>query len=99
MTGSIANASNAAGPPGPLSSRGPSLIAVATKGKYSHVAELIGRVRKNRVRDMADKKYKSELKQDPLVDKSRPDPSDPPSVELCGFLGKSDKQGYWRLYL
>jgi hypothetical protein len=59
----------------------------------------LAKLARNRVRDMADKRYKPELKQDPLVDKSRPDPSAPPSVELCGFLGKSDKQGYWRLYL
>jgi hypothetical protein len=39
------------------------------------------------------------LKQDPLVDKLRPDPSQPPSIERRGFLGRSDKEGHWRLYL
>jgi hypothetical protein len=42
---------------------------------------------------------KPHLKQDPLVDKLRPDPSQPPSIERRGFLGRSDKAGYWRLYL
>ena len=42
---------------------------------------------------------KQVLKQDLLVDKLRPDPSQSPSIERRGFLGKSDKEGYWRLYL
>ena len=42
---------------------------------------------------------KPKLKQDPLVDKLRPKPSQPPSIERRGFLGESDKEGHWRLYL
>ena len=41
-----------------------------------------------------------ELQQDPLIEKLIPDPSQLPSgvVALEGFLGRSSKSGYWRLY-
>jgi hypothetical protein len=44
---------------------------------------------------------RADLKQDPLVDKLRPDPSQPaPDVaSLVGFLGKASGSGRWRLYL
>jgi hypothetical protein len=38
-------------------------------------------------------------RQHPLVDKLRPEPSDPPVIEWRGYLGRSDKDNYWRLYL
>jgi hypothetical protein len=41
-----------------------------------------------------------ELKQDALVEKLVPDPAAPPdTIVLVGFLGKSARAGYWRLYL
>jgi len=40
-----------------------------------------------------------DLKQDSLVEKLRPDPNEPPSIERRGFLGKSDRPNYSRLYL
>jgi hypothetical protein len=40
-----------------------------------------------------------DLKQDPLVDRLRRDPSEPPAIERRGFLGRSEKEGFWRLYL
>ncbi|HUI94367.1 MAG TPA: hypothetical protein VLX44_01315 [Xanthobacteraceae bacterium] len=40
-----------------------------------------------------------DLKQDSLVEKLRPDPNQPPSIERRGFLGKSDRSEYSRLYL
>jgi len=41
-----------------------------------------------------------DLKQDPLVDKLLPDPSQasPEVVAMVGFLGKSTRQGFWRVY-
>ena len=41
------------------------------------------------------------LKQDPLVDRLRPDPSQPlpDVVVLFGYLGKSSEREHWRLYL
>jgi len=38
---------------------------------------------------------------DPLVESLVPDPSQPPppTVTLVGLLGRSPKEGYWRLYL
>jgi hypothetical protein len=41
-----------------------------------------------------------ELSQDPFVEKVRPDPSEPPiPIRVFeGLLGKSDREGYWRLY-
>jgi len=40
------------------------------------------------------------LEQDKLVDKLVPDASQVPDVQvLAGFLGKSTREGYWRLYL
>ena len=40
------------------------------------------------------------LAPDPLVEKLVPDPSQPPTptVSLTGLLGRSAKEGYWRLY-
>lgn len=52
---------------------------------------------------MAEKKKpgpKRELKQDALVERLVPDPSQPSDVVvLQGYLGASDRPGYWRLYL
>jgi hypothetical protein len=42
---------------------------------------------------------KPTLRQDPLVDRLRSDPSQPPAIAWQGFLGRSEKEGYWRLYL
>jgi hypothetical protein len=43
---------------------------------------------------------KKELRQDALVENLVPDPSQYQSVTvLAGFLGKSTRVGYWRLYL
>jgi hypothetical protein len=42
---------------------------------------------------------KPDLTQDSLVEKLRPDPSQPPSIERRGFLGRSDRPDYCRLYL
>jgi len=40
------------------------------------------------------------LRQDRLVERLAPDPSDnPPKVQLMGWLGKGIKEGLWRLYL
>jgi hypothetical protein len=41
-----------------------------------------------------------ELSQDPLVERLRPEPSEPPQPVkvLVGFSGESDKEGYWRVY-
>jgi hypothetical protein len=43
---------------------------------------------------------RSDLKQDPLVDKLLPDPSkgSPDVVAMLGFLGKSTRPGFWRVY-
>jgi hypothetical protein len=38
-------------------------------------------------------------RQHPLVDKLRPEPSDPPVIACSGYLGKSEKEDCWRLYL
>jgi hypothetical protein len=37
---------------------------------------------------------------DPLVEKLVPDPCQPstPTVALLGLLGRSSREGYWRLY-
>ena len=41
-----------------------------------------------------------ELKQDSLVEKSVPNPTQVPNVRvLRGFLGQASRLGYWRLYL
>lgn len=41
-----------------------------------------------------------ELRQDELVDRLMPDPSQPQSLTvLSGFLGQSPQEGHWRLYL
>ena len=41
-----------------------------------------------------------ELKQDSLVEKSVPNPTQVPNVRvLRGFLGQASRPGYWRLYL
>src|SRR2546430_3755462 len=41
-----------------------------------------------------------ELKKDALVEKLVSDPAAPPdTIRLVGFLGKSSRDGYWRLYL
>ena len=41
-----------------------------------------------------------ELRQDELVDKLMPDPSQPqPLTVISGFLGRSQQAGHWRLYL
>jgi hypothetical protein len=43
---------------------------------------------------------KRELKQDALVERLIPDPAKPSDVVvLNGFLGASDRAGFWRLYL
>ena len=42
---------------------------------------------------------KPSLRQDPLVDKLRSDPSQPPAIGCRGYLGRSEKAGHWRLYL
>ena len=40
-----------------------------------------------------------ELKQDPLIDKLAPEPGDAgPLTTLSGFVGKSPREGKWRLY-
>jgi hypothetical protein len=41
----------------------------------------------------------SGLRQDPLVDKLRSDPTQPPVIGCRGYLGRSEKAGCWRLYL
>jgi hypothetical protein len=43
----------------------------------------------------------NELPQHPLVERLKPDPSQPPKkvLVLIGLPGKSDRQGYQRLYL
>lgn len=40
------------------------------------------------------------LKPDPIVEKLVPDPSEPalPAIVLTGLLGRSARDGYWRLY-
>jgi hypothetical protein len=52
-----------------------------------------------RTRNGEPERDKRGLQQDPLVDRLRHDPSQPPAVEYQGFLGHSEKEGYWRLYL
>ena len=51
---------------------------------------------------MAEKKTsrpKRRLNEDELVEALVPDPSQAPDVRaMAGFLGKSSRQGYWRLY-
>lgn len=41
-----------------------------------------------------------ELREDPLVERLLPDPSQPPPelMKLIGFLGRDAEQGYWRVY-
>jgi hypothetical protein len=40
------------------------------------------------------------MEQDPLVEKLVPDPSELPKVRvLIGWLGRSQREGYWRLYV
>jgi hypothetical protein len=39
------------------------------------------------------------LEPDSLVEKVRPNPSEPPAIEQQGFLGRSDRPNYCRLYL
>jgi hypothetical protein len=40
------------------------------------------------------------MEQDPLIEKLVPDPSEPPRVSiLTGWLGRSQRKGYWRLYV
>lgn len=47
-----------------------------------------------------DKKRGPNLRQDPLVERLRPDPSAPIEAQmLTGFLGRSVREGYWRVYL
>src|SRR5262245_16689131 len=52
-----------------------------------------------RARNGEPERDKRGLQQDPLVERLRSDPSQPPAVEYQGFLGHSEKEGYWRLYL
>jgi hypothetical protein len=41
-----------------------------------------------------------DLKQDEVIARLVPDPADPPHViRLAGYLGKSARRGFWRLYL
>lgn len=43
---------------------------------------------------------KKPLHEDPIVESLMPDPSTPlDTVQLSGYLGKSDQEGRWRLYL
>jgi hypothetical protein len=42
---------------------------------------------------------KPSLRQDPLVDKLRSDPTQPPVIGCRGYLGRSEKPDCWRLYL
>ena len=45
-------------------------------------------------------KFKNELREDALPQQLVPDPSNPPDVVIySGYLGKSTRDGYWRLYL
>jgi hypothetical protein len=55
--------------------------------------------RNHLVLDMAQEPKRPVLKQDQRVERFKPHPSDPPLVELQGFLGNSEKSGYWRIYL
>jgi hypothetical protein len=42
----------------------------------------------------------SSLEQDPVVEKLVPDPGEPPKLKvLIGLLGRSPREGYWRLYV
>ena len=51
-------------------------------------------------RDKAPGDSTRQLKQDRLVENLIPNPSDPrPTIQLTGWLGKSSKEGCWRLYL
>jgi len=38
-------------------------------------------------------------RQHPLVDKLRPKPSDPPVIACRGYLGRSEREDHWRIYL
>src|SRR5215471_11282505 len=49
---------------------------------------------------MPPKKRTGRLVQDRLVEQLIPDPADhQPTIQLTGWLGKSSKEGFWRLYL
>lgn len=50
---------------------------------------------------MAEPINPKQLKQDPLVDRLRPDPSQPPvdAIALTGYLGKGTAEQQWRLYM
>jgi len=50
--------------------------------------------------EQRQQRERKELKQDPLVEKLKSDPSQDPNVRLfTGYLGRSTQVGYWRLYL
>lgn len=48
---------------------------------------------------MADSKRSSGPKQDPVVEKLVRDPARPGTRLVSGYLGKSAREGYWRVYL
>jgi hypothetical protein len=48
---------------------------------------------------MAEPKKSSGPKPDPVVEKLVRDPARPGTKLLSGYLGKSARQGYWRIYL
>lgn len=48
---------------------------------------------------MAGSKKSSGLKQDPVVEKLVRDPSRPGARLVSGYVGKSDREGRWRIYL
>jgi hypothetical protein len=50
--------------------------------------------------EQRQQRERKELKQDPLVEKLKADPSEDPNVKMfTGYLGRSTQVGYWRLYL
>jgi len=52
------------------------------------------------VAEQRQQQERKELKQDPLVEKLKADPSQDPNVKtFTGYLGRSTQVGYWRLYL
>ena len=48
---------------------------------------------------MADKRNRPKLVEDPIVSRVVQDPSSPRAKLVSGYLGKSSRRGYWRIYL